>query len=235
VQRSFGVDWLLQVGYVGTTGVDCRDSSRAIASVCSRLRCKWQPKLDNGGGQRKRASSLFRCTLEQPQTAFIVRWAKSPASQFQLQRSGGQPAKALQPRSVSPRSYTWSHSIDDISSLISQGRLLSPWRYENDLAQDPFDLAAERGRSMFDARHRFVLIISGPTFCSIRATGTQGDGQLAVEWNLDGDERHTFHGIRLERCFTAGAGAGDLWVFQQRPNVVGNPNSGPVLRRNGST
>jgi len=27
----------------------------------------------------------------------------------------------------------------------------------SDLAQDPFNLGAERGRSMFDARHRLVL------------------------------------------------------------------------------
>ena len=28
---------------------------------------------------------------------------------------------------------------------------------ENDLAQDPFNLRAEHGPSLFDARHRFIL------------------------------------------------------------------------------
>ena len=54
-------------------------------------------------------------------------------------------------------SYTWSHSIDDVSSFNITGSASQPVAGENDLAQDPFDLAAERGRSMFDARHRFVL------------------------------------------------------------------------------
>jgi hypothetical protein len=37
------------------------------------------------------------------------------------------------------------------------GSAARPVAGENDLAQNPFDLAAERGRSLFDARHRFVL------------------------------------------------------------------------------
>ena len=37
------------------------------------------------------------------------------------------------------------------------GSAAKPVAGENDLAQDPLNLAAERGRSLFDARHRFVL------------------------------------------------------------------------------
>jgi hypothetical protein len=51
-------------------------------------------------------------------------------------------------------SYTWSHSIDDVSSFNITGSASQPVAGENDLAQNPFDLAAERGRSMFDSRHR---------------------------------------------------------------------------------
>ncbi len=54
-------------------------------------------------------------------------------------------------------SYTNSKSIDDASSFNITGSASQPVAGENDLAQNPFDLAAERGRSMFDARHRFVL------------------------------------------------------------------------------
>ena len=54
-------------------------------------------------------------------------------------------------------SYTWSHSIDDVSSFNITGSASQPVAGENDLAQNPFDLAAERGPSMFDSRHRFVL------------------------------------------------------------------------------
>jgi hypothetical protein len=54
-------------------------------------------------------------------------------------------------------SYTLSKSIDDASSFNMTGSAAKPVAGENDLAQNPFDLAAERGRSLFDARHRFVL------------------------------------------------------------------------------
>src|SRR5439155_13682108 len=54
-------------------------------------------------------------------------------------------------------SYTFSKSIDDASSFNLTGSAAKPVAGENDLAQNPFNLAAERGRSLFDARHRFVL------------------------------------------------------------------------------
>jgi hypothetical protein len=54
-------------------------------------------------------------------------------------------------------SYTFSKSIDDASSFNMTGSAAKPVAGENDLAQNPFDLAAERGRSLFDARHRFVF------------------------------------------------------------------------------
>ncbi len=36
------------------------------------------------------------------------------------------------------------------------GAAAKPLAGENDLAQNPFDLGAEYGPSLFDARHRFV-------------------------------------------------------------------------------
>jgi hypothetical protein len=54
-------------------------------------------------------------------------------------------------------SYTYSKSIDDASSFNMTGSAAKPVAGENDLAQDPFNLAAERGLSLFDARHRFVF------------------------------------------------------------------------------
>src|SRR6202008_3940658 len=54
-------------------------------------------------------------------------------------------------------SYTLSKTIDDVSSFNITGSASQSVAGENDLAQNPFDLAAERGRSMFDARNRFVL------------------------------------------------------------------------------
>jgi hypothetical protein len=54
-------------------------------------------------------------------------------------------------------SYTLSKTLDDVSSFNITGSASQSVAGENDLAQNPFDLAAEHGRSMFDARHRLVI------------------------------------------------------------------------------
>src|SRR6266404_1862247 len=54
-------------------------------------------------------------------------------------------------------SYTFSKTLDDVSSFNITGSASQSTTGENDLAQNPFDLSAERGRSLFDARHRFVI------------------------------------------------------------------------------
>jgi hypothetical protein len=54
-------------------------------------------------------------------------------------------------------SYWWSKTLDYVSSMSVAGsapRLLSG---ENDLAQNPFNLRAEHGPSLFDARQRFTF------------------------------------------------------------------------------
>ena len=53
-------------------------------------------------------------------------------------------------------SYWFSQSIDYLSSMNLSGAAAKPLAGENDLAQNPFDLEAEYGPSLFDARHRFV-------------------------------------------------------------------------------
>ena len=54
-------------------------------------------------------------------------------------------------------SYTYSKSLDDVSSFNITGSAPTLVAGENDLAQNPADLAAEYGRSLFDARQRLVF------------------------------------------------------------------------------
>ena len=54
-------------------------------------------------------------------------------------------------------SYWWSKSLDYVSSLNLAGSAPTLVAGENDLAQNPFDLRAEHGPSLFDSTHRFVL------------------------------------------------------------------------------
>ena len=57
-------------------------------------------------------------------------------------------------------SYWFSKSIDYLSAMNLSGAAAKPLAGENDLAQNPFDLEAEYGPSLFDARHRFVASAS---------------------------------------------------------------------------
>ena len=126
-------------------------------------------------------------------------------------------------------SYTWSHSIDDVSSFNITGSASQPVAGENDLAQNPFDLAAERGPSMFDARNRLVL--SYQWSLPFLQHSHEWYGKVLGNWQLNG-------------IFTAMSGtpftvfdsndvslqgqAPEISGFSSnRPNVVGNPNSGP--------
>jgi hypothetical protein len=53
-------------------------------------------------------------------------------------------------------SYWFSKTLDYLSAMNLGGAAARPLAGENDIAQNPFDLRAERGPSLFDARHRFV-------------------------------------------------------------------------------
>jgi Carboxypeptidase regulatory-like domain/TonB dependent receptor len=237
IQRSLGADWLLQIGYVGTTGVrlprfiegnpavyypgvDTASPGCSVTEPCPI-------STENNVNQRRLYSG---CTLASPNNCVygsvgeIASVANSSynALQASLRKRFSHGLSFL-------ASYTWSHSIDDVSSFNITGSASQPVAGENDLAQNPFDLAAERGPSMFDARHRFVL---------------------SYQWSLPFlQHSHNWYGYalgnwQLNGIFTAMSGtpftvfdsndvslqgqAPEISGFSSnRPNVVGNPNSGP--------
>ena len=237
IQRSFGADWLFQIGYVGTTGVklprliegnpaayvpgiDTNPADCFPASSCPISN-------DNNVIQRRLYSG---CTIASPNNCVygsvgeIAGMADSSynALQTSLRKRFSYGVSLL-------ASYSWSHSIDDVSSFNITGSASQPVAGENDLAQNPFDLAAERGPSMFDSRHRFVLSYEWnlPFF----QHSNQWYGKVLGDWQLNG-------------IFTAMSGtpftvfdssdvslqgqAPEISGFSSnRPNVIGNPNSGP--------
>ena len=238
VQRSLGADWLLQIGYVGTTGVrlprfiegnppvfvpgfDTTSSGCSVANPCLN-------STENNVNNRRLYSG---CTLADPPSSCIY------SSVGEIAGIANSSYNALE-ASLRKRfshglsflaSYTWSHSIDDVSSFNITGSASQPVAGENDLAQNPFDLAAERGRSMFDSRHRFVL--SYQWSLPFLQNSSNWYGKVLGNWQLNG-------------IFTAMSG-GPFTVFDSndvslqgqapeitgfsanRPNVIGNPNSGP--------
>jgi len=159
IQRSFGADLLLEVGYVGTKGTKLPrfiEGNPAIYVPGIDPNTN-QPYSTSGNADQRRLYS--GCTLaDSPSscifssTGLIAGIANSSYNALEASLR-----KRFSHGMAFLASYTFSKTIDDASSFNMTGSASKPVAGENDLAQNPFDLAAERGRSLFDSRHRLVL------------------------------------------------------------------------------
>jgi hypothetical protein len=229
IQRAFGNDWLAQIGYVGTNGTKLPRFVEGNPTVfVPGVDATGDPiSNENNVNQRRLYSG---CTLAQPNgcvfasAGLIEGIANSSYNSLEasLRKRFGRGLSFL-------ASYTLSKSIDDVSSFNITGSASQPVAGENDLAQNPFDIAAERGRSMFDARHRLVLSYqwSLPLW---RQPNTWYEHVLG-DWQLNGIT--TFMSGTPFTVFDSSdnslqGGAPEITGFSaNRPNLIGNPNSGP--------
>ncbi|HEV3486199.1 MAG TPA: hypothetical protein VG106_12380, partial [Vicinamibacterales bacterium] len=126
-------------------------------------------------------------------------------------------------------SYWLSKSLDHLSAMNLSGSAAKPLAGENDLAQNPFDLEAEWGPSLFDARHRFVASASWEPHVP-RAT------PAVVRAIADGWQINVIGAYNSGTPFTVSdsanvslqANSPPISGFAaSRPNVVGDPNAGP--------
>lgn len=222
VQRSFGADWLFQVGYVGTTGVKLPRFIEGNPAVFIPGQSN-----ENNVNQRRLYSG---CTLANPKNCAygsvgeIAGIANSSynALESTLRKRFSHGLSFL-------ASYTFSKSIDDVSSFNITGSAASPVAGENDLPQNPFNLAAERGRSMFDARHRFVLSYewSLPWWKQPRAwyQHVLGNWQVnGITTFMSGTPFTVFDSQDVSLQGTAPEITG---FSSNRPNLVGDANAGP--------
>jgi hypothetical protein len=126
-------------------------------------------------------------------------------------------------------SYWYSKSLDYLSSMNLSGSSAKPLAGENDLAQNPFDLAAEHGPSLFDARQRFVANASWEPHVSggaARALRLAANG-----WQLNAIAAHnspTPFTVSDSTNVSLQANSPPISGFPaSRPNLIGDPNSGP--------
>jgi hypothetical protein len=229
VQRSFADNWLLQVGYIGTTGVHLPRFIEGDPAI-------FIPGVDSSGNPISNENNVNQrrlysgCTLAQPNNCVyssigeIASLANSSynALEASLRRRLGHGISFL-------ASYTYSHSIDDVSSFNITGSASQPVAGENDLAQNPFDLPAERGRSMFDARHRFVLSYQwNLPFWNHPTTWYQ---QVLGNWQLNGIATlmsGTPFTVFDSNDVSLQGTAPEITGFSaNRPNLIGDPNHGP--------
>jgi hypothetical protein len=237
IQRSLGSDLLLEVGYVGTKGTK-------LPRFVEGNPAKYIPGFDSAGDPISTSSNAdFRrihsgCTLTPPppptppppciysSTGLIEGIANSSYNALEASLT-----KRFSHGISFLASYTYSKSIDDASSFNMTGSASKPVAGENDLAQDPFDLAAERGRSLFDARNRFVLSYQWSLPFWRQPHGWYQ--QVLGNWQVNGIVTMmsgTPYTVFDSTDFSVQGSAPEITgFFSNRPNVVAgqNPNSGP--------
>ena len=126
-------------------------------------------------------------------------------------------------------SYWYSKALDYLSAMNLSGAAAKPLAGENDLAQNPFDLAAEHGPSLFDARHRFVASASwSPTLPATTPTAVKvvfNDWQINVVASHNSGTPFT---VSDSANVALQANSPPISGFAaSRPDLVGDPNAGP--------
>jgi Carboxypeptidase regulatory-like domain/TonB dependent receptor len=221
IQRAFGDSWLFEIGYIGTKGTKLPRFIEANPAVDIP-----GETTQNNADQRRLFSG---CTIAEP----------SPCTYSSVGEIAGVANSTYHALQTSLRkrfthgfsmlgSYTLSKTLDDVSSFNITGSASQSTAGENDLAQNPFDLRAEHGRSMFDARHRLVLSYQWelPFFRS--AQGWQG--AVLGGWQANGIttfQSGTPFTVYDSTGVSAQGGAPEISGFpSDRPNLVGDPTEG---------
>ena len=221
IQRSLGNNWLFEIGYIGTKGTKLPRFIEANPAVS----IPGETTLDNAD-QRRLYSG---CTIAEP----------SPCTYSSVGEIAGVADSTYHALQTSLRkrfargfsmlgSYTLSKTLDDVSSFNITGSASQSTAGENDLAQNPFDVGAEHGRSMFDARHRFVLSYQWELPFFLNAQGWQ---RAAVGgWQINGIitlQSGTPFTVYDSTGVSAQGGAPEISGFpSDRPNLIGDPTKG---------
>ena len=232
MQRSLGKNLLLEVGYVGTKGTKLPRFIEANPAIyIPGFDSLGDPLSTPGNADQRRIHS--GCTLADPpstcqfsSTGLIAGIANSSynALEASLRKRFSHGLSFL-------ASYTYSKAIDDVSSFNISGSSSVQVAGENDLAQNPFNLAAERGPSLFDARHRLVFSYQWSLPFWQHPQGwyqrTLGGWQLnGIATAMSGTPFTVFDSTDVSEQ----GGAPEITGFSaNRPNLVAgqNPNAGP--------
>jgi hypothetical protein len=125
-------------------------------------------------------------------------------------------------------SFWYSKSLDDISSLNVAGSAPTLVAGENDLAQNPFDLAAEKGPSLFDATLRFV-------FSGSYALPRWHNGPRAATFVTNGWQFNMISTLSSGTPFTVydsadvslqGSAPEITGFYSSKPDLISDPNTG---------
>lgn len=126
-------------------------------------------------------------------------------------------------------SYWFSKSLDYLSSINVNNSSGTGLVGENDLAQNPFDLKAEHGRSLFDAGQRFVASCTWQMPFGRTSRGVSH--ALAYGWQVNlvaSANSGTPFTVYDSANVSLQASSPPLSAyFASRPDLIGDPNAGP--------
>ncbi|MCW5981251.1 MAG: TonB-dependent receptor [Bryobacteraceae bacterium] len=126
-------------------------------------------------------------------------------------------------------SYWFSKTLDYVSSMNVAGsapRLVSG---ENDIAQNPFDLRAEHGPSLFDAKHRWTFSAAWELPFGGNLRGVAGAALRG--WQLNGiatvSSGTPFTVYDTRNVSQQGSHPEITGFYGSRPDLISDPNQGP--------
>jgi len=221
IERALGSDWLLEIGYIGTKGTKLPRFIEANPAV-------YIPgESTQGNADQRRLYSGCTVTVTGPCTYSSVGEiagisdSSYNALQISLKRRFAHGFSML-------ASYTLSKTLDDVSSFNITGSASQSVAGENDLAQNPFDVKAEWGRSMFDARHRLVASYQWDLPWHKHANNWYG--HVLGNWQVNGIttvmSNTPFTVYDSSNPSLQGSAPEISGFFSSRPNLISNPNTG---------
>jgi hypothetical protein len=232
VEHSFGQGWLLEVGYVGTKGTKLpRFIESNPPTLCSTLPLSQQANCISGEQQNVNAFRPYSgCDPSNPSLCNYgsiglisgVTNSNYNALQTSLRKRLGYGVAFL-------ASYTYSKSLDDVSSFNISGSAPTLVAGENDLAQNPWDLEAEYGRSLFDARQRLVFSCEWqlPIWKDSKIWYQRALGNWQLNGIFSASTGTPFTVYDSSNPSLQGQSPEISGFVGDRPNLVGNPNDGP--------
>jgi len=126
-------------------------------------------------------------------------------------------------------SYWFSKTLDYLSSMALNGAAARPFSGEIDIAQNPFDLRAEHGASLFDARHR--LVFSGSWELPIARSSSGVTKAFLGGWQVNGIASFSsgtpFTVIDSANISRQASHPPISGIPASRPDLVSDPNQGP--------
>lgn len=219
IERAFAKSFLLDVRYVGNKGTHLPRFIEADPSV-------YGPGATTSNADQRRefadCDASGSCAF-----ASVGLIADNNSSTYHALQASL--SRQLSNNLSFQASYWWSKSLDYVSSLNIAGSAPTLVAGENDLAQNPFDLAAEHGPSLFDAKNRFVF--SGTYQLPKWQSAPKTFALLINDWQLNAiisvASGTPFTVYDSDNASMQGSAPEITGFYSSRPNVLSNPNDGP--------